>query len=124
MNRNRPLVLALVSCAVLVIGGLVGITVGYVMVARTLDAFDQVPLMVSGGLGGLGLVIAGCGFGYVQVSRACAEQERAQESKLLGRIGSLADLERRRIAAGDATAPKQRTPRSAKKQSAAKRSTT
>jgi hypothetical protein len=111
MKRQRPLTIALVSCALLVIGGIVGIVLGYTMMARTLYVPDQIPALVSGGLGGIGLIIAGCVFGYVQVGRACSERERSQEEQLLSRIGTLADLERRRIAAGDDQAPKQRTRR-------------
>ena len=108
MRRPGPLAVALLTCAGLVVGGVVGIALGYVFSARTLDVYDQVPLLVSGGIGGIALVVTGCVFGYVQVGRACAERERAVDDELLGRIGALAEVERRRIAA---TPQKQRTRR-------------
>lgn len=117
MKRTQPLRIAVISCALLVVGGIAGIGFGYVMVARTVNVFDQVPAMVSGGLGGIGLVIVGCVFGYVQIGRACSERERADEEHLLGRIGVLADLERRRIATA-ATAAKQSRRTTAKRSTA------
>lgn len=118
MKRPGPLGVAVLSAALLVVGGIVAILVGYVMVARSLDVSVQLPALISGGLGGIALVITGCAFGYVQVGRACAERERAKEDQLLSRIGVLADLERRRIAAGDEQAPKQRARRTTAKRAA------
>jgi hypothetical protein len=95
MRRLGPLAVALWSCAALVIGGGVAIAVGYVIAARTLDVFDQVPALVSGGIGGIALVVTGCVLSYVQVGRACAEQERAGDDAVLAGIGALAEIERR-----------------------------
>lgn len=111
MRRIDRLTVALLSCALLVAGGAAAIAVGYVMVARSLDVFDQVPALVSGGIGGIALVITGCIFGYVQVGRACAEHERAEEEQVLRRIGSLAEIERRRISAGSTPPPQRRARR-------------
>jgi hypothetical protein len=119
MKRPSPLAIALGSCVLLVIGGIAGIAVGYVMVARTLNVFDQVPAIVSGGIGGIALVITGCVLAYVQVGRACAERERAQGEQTLTRIGALAEIERRRITSGEAAVPKPRTRRAAAKQGTA-----
>jgi hypothetical protein len=94
MKRLSPLAVALSSCALLVVGGGVAIAVGYVIAARTLDVFDQVPALVSGGIGGIALVLTGCVLGYVQIGRACAEQERAGDGDVLARIGALAELKR------------------------------
>jgi hypothetical protein len=117
MSRRNPLGVALACCALLVIGGLVAMGIGYHLTARTLDVFDQVPVIVSGGLGGIALVITGCVFGYVQVARACAESERLQEAALLPRIAALANVEKARIEAASAPAPKGR--RTTAKQGAA-----
>ncbi|HVU61286.1 MAG TPA: hypothetical protein VG899_07840 [Mycobacteriales bacterium] len=105
MKRSSPLALALWSCAALVVAGGVAITVGYVIAARTLDVFDQIPALVSGGIGGIALVVTGCVLGYVQVGRACAERERADDDAVLLRVGTLAALERRRLAAPPVAAP-------------------
>jgi hypothetical protein len=96
MRRTSPLTVALLSCSLLVLGGAAAITVGYVIAARTLDVFDQVPAIVSGGIGGMALILTGCVLGYVQVGRACAERERTAEDGVLVRIGALAEIERRR----------------------------
>lgn len=98
MRRLSPLAVALLWCGLLVVGGIAAIIGGYVMVARSLDEFDQIPAMVSGGIGGIALIITGCVFGYVQVSRACTEHEASADDELLARIGALAEIERRRSA--------------------------
>jgi hypothetical protein len=98
MRRVSPLTVALLSCAVLILGGAAAIIVGYVIAARTLDVFDQVPAIVSGGIGGIALIVTGCVLAYVQVGRACAERERTAEDGVLARIGALAEVERRGVA--------------------------
>jgi hypothetical protein len=108
MRRPSPLTIAVSSCALLVVGGIVAIEIGYVMVGRTLNVFDQVPAMVSGGIGGIALVITGCVLGYAQVGRACSESERAHEEQALSRIAALAEVERRRITAAEASKPRAR----------------
>ncbi|HVV75415.1 MAG TPA: hypothetical protein VHC43_05210 [Mycobacteriales bacterium] len=119
MKRPTPLATTLLWCGLLICGGIASISVGYAMVARTLDVFDQVPALVSGGIGGIALVITGCVLGYVQIGRACTERERGADDHVLDRIGALAEIERRRIAAQDARPPKQRTGRAPAKRASA-----
>jgi hypothetical protein len=95
MRRISPFTVALLSCSVLIAGGAAAIVIGYVIAARTLDVFDQVPAIVSGGIGGMALILTGCVLAYVQVGRACAERERSAEDGVLERIGALAEIERR-----------------------------
>ena len=95
MKRRDPLVQTLVTCVVLVALGLLAITLGKRIVARTEDVYDQLPALVSGGLGGIALVIIGCMFAYVQVSRVCAEQERLQQAAVLAEVAGLTDVRKR-----------------------------
>lgn len=83
MINLRPLAAALATCALIVAAGLVSLVLGTRVVARTVNVADQVPAMVSGGIGGLALVLTGCTLALVQVGRACAESERRANQELL-----------------------------------------
>jgi hypothetical protein len=72
--------------------GLVGFVVlalGWRGAAATLDVPVQVPYLVSGGIGGLGLVIAAAALLNTQVSRHLAAQERARLDALIAEAGNV-----------------------------------
>jgi hypothetical protein len=78
----------------IVLVGFVGIALGWKVAARTLVVPFQVPAMVSGGLGGLALIILGAGLAQVQVGRRLAAQERAETENLLDEAAALMDVMR------------------------------
>jgi hypothetical protein len=75
----------------IVIAGFVGIALGWRVAARTLVVPFQVPAMVSGGLGGLALIILGAGLASIQVGRRLAAEERAETEDLLDEAAALMD---------------------------------
>lgn len=77
----------------LAVAGLVAIAVGWRVAARTLFVPYQVPALVSGGLGGLALVLLGAGLFSVQAARREAALEQAAFDGLLDEAaGLLADV--------------------------------
>jgi hypothetical protein len=78
----------------LVLAGFVGIALGWRVAARTLIVPFQVPAMVSGGLGGLALIILGAGLASIQVGRRLAAEERAETEDLLDEAAALMDAMR------------------------------
>jgi hypothetical protein len=85
---------SLLFCA-MVLGGFVAIFVANQLVRNTLAVSFQVPPLISGGIGGLGLIIVGCGLGHVHLSRRmAAEERRHEESALLEAQALAAFLER------------------------------
>lgn len=91
-----PVVPSLSLFSALVLGGFVAIGIGWKVAARTLFVPFQVPAVVSGGLGGLALVILGAGLANVQVGRRLAAQERAETEDLLDEAAALMDAMRGR----------------------------
>jgi multisubunit Na+/H+ antiporter MnhG subunit len=102
VKRLSPLQQALTTCALLVASGLLAIALGKRVVARTEDVYAQVPALVSGGLGGIALVLLGCVLAFVQVSRHCSEREQALQAELLAEVVALTDV-RSRLAAQTAS---------------------
>jgi hypothetical protein len=98
MKRLSSFQLAITSCSLLVVSGLVAIVLGQRVVARTEAVYAQIPALVSGGVAGMACVLLGCVFAFVQVSRHCAAQERAQEAEVLAEVVALTEV-RRRLAA-------------------------
>lgn len=98
MRRLTSLQQALTSSGLLIASGLVAIALGQRVVARTEDVYAQVPALVSGGLTGVALVLLGCVFAFVQVSRHCSAQERALEAELVAVVVALTES-RRQLAA-------------------------
>jgi hypothetical protein len=76
----------------LVIGGFVAIGLGWRAAARTLFVPFQVPALVSGGLGGLALIMLGAGLAVTQVGRRLAAQERADTEDLLDEAAAVLDV--------------------------------
>lgn len=69
--------------------GFAGIAIGWRVAARTLFVPFQVPALVSGGLGGIALVLLGAGLLSVHASRSLAAQERAVFEELLDEAAAL-----------------------------------
>jgi hypothetical protein len=78
----------------LVAAGFLAIGLGWKVAARTLFVPFQVPAVVSGGLGGLALVVLGAGLSTIQVGRRLAAQERAETEDLLDEAAGLMDAMR------------------------------
>ena len=98
MNRPEwtrdPLAPSLLLFGGIVLTGFVAIAIGWKVAARTLIVPFQVPAMVSGGLGGLALIILGAGLASIQVGRRLAAEERAETEDLLDEAASLMDAMR------------------------------
>ena len=71
------------------LGGFVAIGLGWRVAARTLFVPFQVPALVSGGMGGLMLVLLGAGLANIQAGRRLAAAERAETELLLDEASAL-----------------------------------
>jgi hypothetical protein len=87
-----PAAPSLTLYACLVVGGFVGIGLGWRAAARTLFVPFQVPALVSGGLGGIALIVLGAGLASTQVGRRLAAEERAETEDLLDEAAALLDV--------------------------------
>ena len=76
----------------LVVGGFVAIGLGWRAAARTLFVPFQVPALVSGGVGGLALIVLGAGLAVTQVGRRLAATERAETEDLLDEAAAVLDV--------------------------------
>jgi hypothetical protein len=76
----------------LVIAGFVAIGLGWRAAARTLFVPFQVPALVSGGIGGLALIVLGAGLAATQVGRRLAAEERAETEDLLDEAAAVLDV--------------------------------
>jgi hypothetical protein len=92
-GRRTPGLFTMVSIAV---AGLVGLVLGWRMVARSLLAPIQVPALVSGGLIGLALLGVGCAFIDIQPDRRAAAQEAEAVDGILDEVAGMAAVLRRR----------------------------
>jgi hypothetical protein len=91
--------------------GLVGLVFGWIGVSGTLDVSSQVAYTVSGGIGGLALVITGAAFLVVHLGRWQAEREDAALDRVMIAMATLAEAARQHGPAV-VTAPTRRRPRS------------
>lgn len=80
----------------LVLAGFVAIGLGWRVAARTLFVPFQTPALVSGGLGGLGLVVLGAALASTQSSRRMAAVERAETEAVLDEAAALVEALRGR----------------------------
>lgn len=87
-----PVAPSLFLYACLVVGGFVAIGLGWRVAARTLFVPFQVPALVSGGVGGVALIVMGAGLAATQVGRRLAAQERAETEDLLDEAAALLDV--------------------------------
>jgi hypothetical protein len=93
-----PAAPSLLLFAGLVLTGFVAIGLGWRTAARTLVVPFQVPALVSGGMGGLALIVLGAGLAVTQVSRRLAAAERAETEDLLDEAAALLDVLKERRA--------------------------
>ena len=63
--------------------------IGWRVSARTLDVSRQVPAIVSGGVGGLVLIVIGIGLLVAQFGRVGAAEERADVDDVLDRASEV-----------------------------------
>ncbi|HWC36203.1 MAG TPA: hypothetical protein VG650_15460 [Mycobacteriales bacterium] len=81
--RKNPALPSLVVFAALVAAGFVAMGLGWRVAARTLDVSIQVPAIISGGLGGLVLVVVGVTLFISQLGRLRAADERTEMHEVL-----------------------------------------
>ncbi len=74
-----------------VVAGFVAIGIGWKVAARTLLVPFQTPALVSGGMGGLALILLGSGLANVQAGRRLAALERAETEALLDEASALVE---------------------------------
>lgn len=86
---RQPAVPGLLLFVGLAAAGIVAIAIGWRVVARTLFVPAQLPGLVSGGLGGLALVLLGLGLVTVHESRRIAAEERVAFEGLLDEAAAL-----------------------------------
>lgn len=91
-----PAVPSVLLFAGMVAGGFVAIGLGWKVAARTLNVAFQTPALVSGGMGGLALVLLGAGLLSVQSGRRVAAIERAQTELLLDEAAALVEAMKKR----------------------------
>ncbi|HUR51642.1 MAG TPA: hypothetical protein VMZ11_05925 [Mycobacteriales bacterium] len=87
-----PAAPSLLLFGAMVLGGFVAIGLGWRAAARTLFVPFQVPALLSGGVGGLALIVLGAGLASTQVGRRLAAQERAETEDLLDEAAALMDV--------------------------------
>jgi len=85
----------LLFCGI-VLSGFVAIGIGWRVAARTLFVPFQTPALVSGGMGGLALVVLGAGLASTQASRRIAARERAETEAVLDEAAALVEALRGR----------------------------
>jgi hypothetical protein len=86
---SHPAVPSLVVFSGIALAGFVAMILGWRVAARTLNVAAQVPAIVSGGVGGLVLVVIGTGLLVAQAGRVRAAQERADADELLDRTSEV-----------------------------------
>jgi hypothetical protein len=84
-----PAMPSLVLFAALIAAGFGAIYFGWKVAAGTLTVPFQVPAVVSGGMGGVALVLTGAGLARIQVGRRLAAIERAATEALLDEARAL-----------------------------------
>jgi hypothetical protein len=85
----NPALPSLLLFAGMVVAGFVAMGLGWRVAARTLDVADQVPAIVSGGVGGLVLVVVGTGLFVAQMGRLSAADERTDLDDVLDRASEV-----------------------------------
>ena len=87
--RSDPFARSIAFAIVLILGGFAAIGLGWRGAARSLIVAEQLPFLISGGLGGLALIVAGAGMVAVQASRYWNARERRQLDLIVSRAGGL-----------------------------------
>ncbi len=78
-----PIVPSMMLYVCLATAGFVAIGLGWRIVAGTLVVSNQIPAVVSGGMGGYALVALGAGLARIQTGRRLAARERAEMEDVL-----------------------------------------
>lgn len=84
-----PALPSLLVFAGMVVAGFVSMGLAWRVAARTLDVADQVPAIISGGVGGLLLVVIGTALFVAQMGRVSAADERAELDVVLDRTSEV-----------------------------------
>ena len=87
-----PLAPSMATFLALVAGGFLAITLACLSARGTLIVAFQLPALISGGLGGLALIVLGAGLANAQVGRRLAAQERRSSESVLEEALAVADL--------------------------------
>ena len=85
----------MIGGAVLLLGGIVAVVIGWVGASHTPLVFEQIPYMISGGFLGLGLVFAGGSFYFAYwLTRMVREtrESRAEATKAFKTMNEMAEL--------------------------------
>jgi hypothetical protein len=85
----HPAFVSLLLFAGVIVAGFAAMLLGWRVAARTLDVADQLPAVISGGIGGLVLVVIGTGLFITQAGRARAAEDRADADELLDRMSEV-----------------------------------
>lgn len=80
----------------MIVVGFAVMAIGWRVAARTLDVSIQLPAIVSGGVGGLVLVVIGTGLFLAQAGRARSADDRADADELLDRVSEVVQALRAR----------------------------
>lgn len=88
---DNPAATSLMLFSGMVVAGFVAIGIGWKVAARTLAVPYQTPALVSGGMGGLALILLGTGLLSVQAGRRMAAVERDETEALLDEASALVD---------------------------------
>jgi membrane-bound ClpP family serine protease len=75
--------------AVIAVSGFIAIGLGWRVAARNGIVALQIPALISGGLGGLALILTGAGLLHVQTERRLAARERESTSRILNELQTL-----------------------------------
>lgn len=92
---DEPAAPSLLLFSGLIVAGFVAIGIGWKVAARTLFVPLQTPALVSGGMGGLALVLIGAGLANAQSGRRLAAAERAETEALLDEASALVEAFKR-----------------------------
>jgi hypothetical protein len=86
-----PAASSLLLFSAVVLAGFVAIGVGWKVAARTLFVGLQTPALVSGGMGGIALVLLGSALFSIQASRRLAALERGETEGVLDEAAALVE---------------------------------
>jgi MFS family permease len=91
--RSDPFARSIAFAIALILGGFVAIGLGWRGAARSLIVAEQLPFLISGGLGGLALIVAGAGTLAVQASRYWNARELQRLELIVSRAARRAQTE-------------------------------
>jgi hypothetical protein len=88
-STGDPFTRSIVVSVVLIAAGFVAIGLGWRGAARSLIVAEQLPFLLSGGIGGLALIVAGSATLALQSSRYWNARERRQIDRLVRRASEV-----------------------------------